>query len=264
MNAPPFAVMAIPRRIVSLVPSLTETLFALGVGDRLVGATRYCAEPAAALELVPRVGGTKNPDRAKIAALAPDLVLVNDEENRAEDIAWLRQHFDVFASMPRSILDVADVLRELGARFEAEQEVETMLLEIEAQRARAAVESLSRPCIRVFYAIWKKPWMAVNRDTYIHDVLRSAGAVNVTADHAERYPGFADDELKALAPDLVLLPDEPWEFGPRDVREIEDSGLFGTAPAILVDGKDFCWHGSRTPAGLGRAIDALAPFRDRL
>lgn len=250
-----------PRRIVSLVPSLTETLYALGAGDRLVGATRYCVEPAAALEPVPRVGGTKNPDRGKIAALSPDLVLVNDEENRREDIAWLRQRFEVFASMPRSILDVADVLRELGARFEASEEVEAMLLEIEAQRARAEVESLQRRPIRVFYAIWKKPWMSINSDTYIHDFLRSAGAINVTADCADRYPRFADTDLAALAPDLVLLPDEPWEFGPDDRTELDTRRLFGNAATLLVDGKDYCWHGSRTPQGLGRAIDTLAAYR---
>ena len=253
--------MTAPRRIVSLVPSLTETLFALGAGDRLVGATRYCVEPAAALEFVPRVGGTKNPDRAKIAALAPDLVLVNDEENRAADIAWLRQRFGVFASMPRSILDVAGVLRELGARLDAGDEVEAMLLEIEAQRARAEVASLQRRRIRVFYAIWKKPWMAINRDTYIHDVLHSAGATNVTADHPERYPRLGDAELAALAPDLVLLPDEPWKFVAADLEDIGQRELFGGAAAILVDGKDFCWHGSRTPHGLGRAIDTLAAYR---
>lgn len=250
--------MSSPRRIVSLVPSLTETVYALGAGDRLVGATRYCVEPAAELELVPRVGGTKNPDRGKIAALTPDLVLVNEEENRREDIAWLRQRFEVFASMPRSILDVADVLRELGARFEAMDEVEAMLLETEAQRARAGVESLRRGPIRVFYAIWKKPWMSINRDTYIHDVLRTAGAINVAADCADRYPRFADAELAALAPDLVLLPDEPWEFGPDDRTELDARRLFGAAAVVLVDGKDYCWHGSRTPRGLGRAIDTLA------
>jgi ABC-type Fe3+-hydroxamate transport system substrate-binding protein len=253
--------MSAIRRVVSLVPSLSESVCALGAGSRLVGVTRFCVEPEAQLLGVARVGGTKNPDLRKIVSLQPDLVLVNTEENRAEDIGWLAQRFEVFESMPRTVVEVADVLRTLARHLGAEDEVEALLLELEAQCARAEVEGLELARLRVFYPIWRKPWMGVNRDTYIHDVLATVGAINVTADRDERYPRLRDEELGSLAPDLVLLPSEPWEFGAEDRDELRASGVFGSCPLLLVDGRDFCWHGTRTPRALGRAIDLLNAFR---
>ncbi len=251
-----------PQRIVSLVPSWTESVFLLGAGSRLVGATRYCIEPADELQSVPRVGGTKNPKLEKIAELDPDLVLVNSEENRAEHIDWLRTRFPVYESMPRTVRQAAATVRELGAHLGAEREAGAALLEIEAQMARGEAEALTHGTVRVMYAIWKKPWMAINRDTYIHDVLTKAGALNVTADCAARYPEISLDTLRDLSVELVILPDEPYEFGPDDRDELAASGaLPAKCEILLVDGKDFCWHGVRTAAGLGRVLDHLAPFR---
>jgi ABC-type Fe3+-hydroxamate transport system substrate-binding protein len=249
-------------RIVSLVPSLTETLFDLGVGPRVVGVTRYCSEPEAALRAVPRVGGTKNPDLDQVAALRPDLVLVNGEENRDEHIAWLKQRFRVHESLPTTVLEAAHVVREIAGVVDAVDAGEAIGLEIEAQVARAEVESLTRRPVRVFYAIWKKPWMAINATTYIHDVLTRAGAINVTAEGDSRYPVLSPQELKPLSAELVLLPSEPFVFQEAHRRELLDERLFGPeVPVALVDGKDFSWHGSHSGRGLGRALEALRPYR---
>lgn len=254
--------MSPPRRVVSLVPSLTETLFALGVGDRLVGVTRYCAEPAAAVAALPKVGGTKNPDLERIAALAPDLVLVNSEENRPEHIAALRERCAVHESMPRTVVEAAGVVRDLGALFGRQDEAAAVTLEIEAQILRGEVVGFGRAPVRVFLPIWLRPWMAVNRDTYVHDVLTRAGAVNVTADRAERYPELRPDEVQDLAVELVLLPSEPYAFTGKHRDALLAERPFGRDVAVvLVDGRDYCWHGAHTPAGLAAAIDTIRPFR---
>lgn len=253
-----------PRRIVSLVPSWTETVFALGVGERLIACTRYCVEPMAQLASVLRIGGTKNPKVEAIADLEPELVLVNAEENRAEHIDWLRRRFEVFEATPRSVPEAGDFVRRLGRRLEASAEAEAIVLAIEAQCARGEAEALTKGTVRVFYSIWRKPWMSINRDTYIHDVLRRAGAINVAAERGERYPELDARELAALGAELVLLPDEPFAFTAAHGEELADQGLFGGRCAIrTVSGKDYCWHGARTAPGLGRAIDQLAPYRRR-
>ena len=255
--------MPVPvQRIVSLVPSMTETVCRLGVGRRLVGVTRYCAQPEEFLRTVPRIGGTKNPKLERIAGLEPDLVLVNTEENRAEHISWLTDRFEVLESMPRTVPEAAEAVRQLGRRLMLAEEMQALLLEIEAQITRAKVEGIDVGTVRVFYAIWKKPWMSVNGNTYIHDVLARAGAVNVCAERTERYPVVPDADLSKLGADLVLLPSEPYPFSDEDRSEALVEKAFGSgAPVILVDGRDFCWHGAHSGAGLGRALDVLRRFR---
>lgn len=251
-----------PRRIVSLVPSLTETVCDLGAASRLVGVTRFCAWPEDPLRAVQRVGGTKNPDREKLASFAPDLVLVNGEENRREDIEWLEQRFEIFESTPRSVPDAAIVVQQLGRRLELETEAEAITLEIEAQMARAEVLGLGRRRVRIFYPIWRQPWIAVNRATYVHDVLERAGAANVTADREARYPVVGQADLATLDVDIVLLPSEPFAFSEFHRRRLIDDRAFGRdVPILMVDGRNFCWHGSRSGRGLGVAVNLLRPFR---
>lgn len=254
----------VANRIVSLVPSLSETVCDLGVAGRLVGITRYCVAPEDDLRFVPRVGGTKNPDREKIARLEPDLILCNSEENRREDIDWFSARFTVYESMPRSVPDAAAVVREVGARLGLDLETEAALLEIEAQMARAEVLTLDGAPVRVFYPIWRQPWIGVNRDTYVHDVLTRAGAVNVCEHREARYPVVATQEIGDLRPDLVLLPSEPFAFNAEHRRELLESHAFGRdVPILMVDGKNFCWHGSRSGRGLGTISNLLRPFRRR-
>jgi ABC-type Fe3+-hydroxamate transport system substrate-binding protein len=250
------------RRIVSLVPSTTESVCALGAAARLVGCTRYCIEPAAELAAVPRVGGTKNPSRERIAALAPDLVLGNAEENRAEDLQWLRERFPLLVHTPTTVVEAAAALRELAAALGVSEALVPFLLRIEAQLAAAAAANLGQPPVRVFYAVWAKPWMGVARGTFVHDVLRCLGATNVTADASSRYPEV-DPATLAGRTDLVLLPDEPWEFGDADVAELTAAATFGRARLLRCSGRDFCWHGTAMADGLGRAAALLQRARAR-
>jgi len=254
--------MAKVGRIASLVPSMTESVCALGARDRLVAITRYCEEPAAELRDVPRVGGTKNPKLEKLAALGPDLVLVNTEENRLEDIAWLRARFRVLEQAPCTVEEAADAVRELAAVLELDAEALPFLLAIEAQLAASQVDDLLLEPVPVFYPIWRKPWMGVGRGTYIRDVLHRAGAVNVCDELAGRYPVVDLEWLRAQRVDLVVLPDEPWAFTPAERDALAASGEFAAGTAIhCAPGKDFCWHGVRTASGLAAVRSLLRPHR---
>ncbi len=250
-----------PQRIVSLVPSTTASVCAIGAGSRLVGRTRYCVEPAAELARVAAVGGTKNPDREAIVALAPDLVLANAEENRAEDLEWLSARVPLLVQTPTTIVEAARDLRELARRLQRYEALAPYLLRIEAQLAAAAVENLDREPLRACYVIWRKPWMSVGRTTFVHDLLRCVGAANVCADAAARYPEFEPAELAARGVEVVLLASEPWAFDQAQLAEVVAARTFGTARVALCDGRDFCWHGTHMADGLGRAAELIANLR---
>lgn len=233
-----------PERIVSLVPSLTELVWWLDCGDRLAGRTRFCVEPAGAIEPVPAVGGTKNPNVPRIVAMAPDLVIANKEENRREDVEALQAAgLNVLLTDPGSVAEAVALVRELGLLLDAEDRAEELAVRTEA--ALAGIAAAPRP--RVFVAIWKKPLMGLGSETYGHDLLERCGAANVLSGRP-RYPQLAIDEVRSLAPDLVLLPDEPYPFGEGD-REL----FAQLAPVRFVDGRSLWWYGPRMPD----AIQAL-------
>lgn len=243
------------RRIVSLVPSLTEALFALGLGERVVGVTDWCVHPAEAVAGVPKVGGTKNPSLQRIAELRPELIIANQEENRRRDVERLRERgFAVWVTYPRTVRDGVELLAELallGASPEARRRVVEPV-----QRAYEAARSRRRAITRVFCPIWKEPWMAVGGDTYADDLLRLCGGENVFGDRGERrYPIVREDEIVAAQPEVILLPDEPYAFGPRDLAELCELPV----PAArgrrihLVDGTLVSWYGPR----IGQAIQTL-------
>ncbi len=245
-----------PARIVCLVPSLTEALFELGLGDRVVGVTDWCVHPAKAVAALPKVGGTKNPRIPEITRLAPDLVIANHEENRRQDVeALLAAGIPVWVNYPRTVREGADLLAEmvqLGASAEREGAVVAPVL--------AAVERAEgrRPAqgVPTFCPIWKGPWMSVGADTYAHDLLALCGAANVFADRQDRrYPRVKDHDLIAAQPELILLPDEPYAFTEKDVQELREMPL----PAArndrihLIDGTWVSWYGPR----IFRAIESL-------
>ena len=214
-----------PRRIVSLVPSLTEVVCALGAAARLVGVTRYCTDPPEVVRRLPRVGGTKNPDVARIIALDPDLVLVNSEENRVEDFDLLEARgLRTFVSFPRTVAEAADSIQRIAAALGNEGEGRAL-----SGAIRDAMRAAPVPSRRVFCPIWRNPWMSFNRDTYADDMLRRAGGENVCADQSERYPNVDIDTIIAAAPEVILLPDEPYRFTrappPRAARHERLAGM---------------------------------------
>ncbi|WP_327291990.1 helical backbone metal receptor [Streptomyces sp. NBC_01198] len=238
------------RRVVSLVPSLTEAVAVTAPG-LLVGATDWCTHPAD-LDVV-RIGGTKNPDVAAVAALEPDLVVANEEENRPADLDALRA------------AGLAVLVTEVRSLPQAFTELDRMLTEgcglerpgwLDAAEAAWRDLAAPAPALRAVVPIWRRPWMVLGRDTFAGDLLGRLGVANAYAGHAERYPRIALPDLLAARPDLVVLPDEPYRFTADDGPE-----AFPGLPAALLSGRHLTWYGpslGTAPAVLGGALAAAA------
>jgi ABC-type Fe3+-hydroxamate transport system substrate-binding protein len=242
-----------PARVVSLCPSITETLVAIGGLRRLVAATRFCVRPEGLLWGLPRIGGTKNPDLRRILDLAPDLVFANEEENRREDVEALRAAgIEVDVTFPKSVADVPPAVRAWGGKLGEEGEAEALAARIEAEIS-ALTEEPPPGVFRYAYWIWKNPWMTVSGDTYVSDLLALAGGVNVYEREAERYPASSPEDSLARGAAVHFFPSEPYPF--REEKHGEEvRALFGEAPRrLFVPGDDLCWHGARTLEGLRAA-----------
>ena len=250
-------------RIVSLCPSLTELVFDLGLGDDLVGITKYCIHPADGVAAVEKVGGTKDPDVARITALAPDVVLVNEEENRKEDAeALTAAGLRLASSFPKTAPETATMVRDYGRVLGVEGPAEAIAADIEARTAAVTARAAARGATRSFlYLIWRKPWMACGADSFPSALLEQAGGRNALAgDPAladERFPALEADAIRALDPDLVLLSSEPFPFEAKHADELAVATGLPVERFRLVDGEDLSWHGSRTPRGVDYAEDAL-------
>jgi ABC-type Fe3+-hydroxamate transport system substrate-binding protein len=219
------------ERVVSLVPSLTESIAATRLGA-LVGATDWCTRPAGLA--VTRVRGTKNPDVKQIIALRPDLVLANQEENRSLDVQRLRA-----AGVPvwvTVIESVQQAFTSLGRLFEQALDwpVPPWLVAAEASWGRLA----PLPPRRVVVPIWRDPWMVVGSRTFTGDVLSRLGLINVYGADRQRYPTVEVADIRATAPEVVLLPDEPYRFSADDGPE-----MFPGVACRLVEGRALTWYG---------------------
>ncbi|WP_329246335.1 helical backbone metal receptor [Streptomyces sp. NBC_01478] len=235
-------------RVVSLVPSLTEAI-AVSAPGVLVGATDWCSHPP---DLdVTRVGGTKNPKLDPVLALAPDLVIANEEENREPDLTALREAgVEVLVTEVR---DVPQAFRELARVLAACGASPRPRWLDEAERAWAQLPAPENRLTAVV-PVWRRPWMVLGRDTFAGDVLSRLGVDNAYAAHAERYPRASVGELRAVAPDLVVLPDEPYRFTAEDGPE-----AFAGLPCALVGGRHLTWYGpslAEAPRVLGAALRA--------
>jgi ABC-type Fe3+-hydroxamate transport system substrate-binding protein len=277
-----------PEKIISLVPSDTYSLIQLGVADRIIGRTRYCVEPAEIVGSIAEMGGTKNPDVEAILEAHPDLVVANQEENTKKDIERIAEAgIAVLLSFPKRVADglahlarlakVLDVGSDAGVKELLRRHYHA-LREAEAARAR-------RTPVKTFFPIWMEPLMTVHGDTFISDALDLAGAANVFADRARRYPLAADlgqappaspdkvegrdtryprvtwEEVVARAPELVLLPDEPHDFSESDRARFLaldiPAARRGAEGVVLVDGKDFGWYGARSLEALERTRQVI-------
>ena len=209
-----------------------------------------------------KVGREKDPDLEKIRALAPDLVVANIEENRREVVEALRASgIAVWVTFPRTVLDGIRLVRELGEVTGAAPEAAALATALEARyRERMAAREAGRQS-RVFCPIWRAPYMTVSRDTYVHDMLAVCGGLNVFADRPERYPTVTLEEVAAAAPEVILLPDEPYRFRPA---HLPDFATFPDIPAVaagrlhFVDGKLLSWYGPRIAEALERLPPLLA------
>jgi ABC-type Fe3+-hydroxamate transport system substrate-binding protein len=278
-----------PRRVVSLVPSVTESLFDLGCGERVVGVTEYCIHPAAGVAGLPKIGGTKNPDLGAIRALQPDLIIANQEENRKDDVDALRAGgCNVWVTFPCTVAQTFQHLWDIVRLFDVPQMSQSIdaIERVYEWAARAAEDN---PGVGVFVPIWREPkgtdsprwWMTFNRGAYAHDLLRVCGGANIFAERVRRYPLAADlgeappvepspehdtryprvtpAEVAARSPQVILLPSEPYPFTEAD-RAAFDS--FPDLPAVQhnriypVDGTLLTWPGTR----VGRALAEVPAF----
>lgn len=281
-----------PKRVVSLVPSITESLFQLGAGDAVVGASRFCPIPSEREGDVVTVGGTRDPDIARIQSLQPDLVLANQEENSKESVEALEElGLKVWLTFPRTTADALEVLWvivrlfRLGAR--AVSNVQT--LEVTLNWMDRAAHS-QQP-LRFFCPIWQESdddglfwWMTFNQDTYAHDLLRCCGGTNIFANRERRYPLQADlglreaedpqerdtryprvtvQEVMEHDPQIILLPSEPYPFEDRHVEQIRER--LGQTTAVredriaTLDGSLITWHGTR----MAMALSVLPDYFQR-
>lgn len=234
-----------PRRVVSLVPSVTETLFAIGAGDAVVGITDFCIFPEG-LDL-PRVGGTKNPRVEQIRELAPDLVHMNLEENLRKHADAIAGFAPLFVTEPKSVDDVDEHLAQLGSLHGCEQRASAFRTELQLVR-----NEIVKRTFTFVVPIWKDPWMWCGGDTYVSELVASSGGINLLAQRS-RYPSIPLDEVLALRPDIVFLPDEPYLFTRDDAAAIRGPRVIGPFPGHL-----FTWHGVRTIEGLKFLREALS------
>jgi ABC-type Fe3+-hydroxamate transport system substrate-binding protein len=233
-------------RIVSLVPSLTELLFDLGLGDRVVGRTGFCVHPRPAVRSVPKVGGTKDVDIGRVRTLAPSHLIVNIDENRRETVDALRPLVPhVVVTHPLSPDDNPELYRMFGAIFGREGEAADLSGRFEDERQKLAGAALNWPHRKVLYLIWRKPWMTVSRATYISAMLGLAHWATLPATAGERYPKAGEEDWAQS--ELILLATEPWRFRERDVLRMRESR---STPAALIDGEMISWYGSRAILGL--------------
>ncbi len=225
-------------RIVSLVPSLTELLYDLGLGDSVVGRTRFCVHPSSKVDDAAIIGGTKNPIPEKIHGLKPDLVIANYEENRREDVEDIRTFSEVLVTDISGVQQALEAITIIGEKTGKEREAVKIRTDIEALIPSEG----SFPKLRAAYLIWEKPCMTVGGDTYIHDVMRIWGLENVFGART-RYPEISGDDLRSESPEVLMLSSEPYPFQDKHVRQYEEL-LPDTVP-VLVNGEFFSWYGSR-------------------
>jgi ABC-type Fe3+-hydroxamate transport system substrate-binding protein len=242
-----------PRRVVSLVPSVTETLFDLGAGKAIVGVTDWCIFPPSID--APRVGGTKNPRIDEIRALRPDLVHMNLEENLDRHGRAIEEFAPLFVTEPKSPADVVTLIAQLGEIHDVGRAASAASAELERELAISPL-----PPFTFAVPIWKAPWMWCGGDTYVSALVQSLGGTNVLRG-AARYPSMELRDVGALVPDVIVLPDEPYAFTEADAKAIGEScggSIVGPFPGHLAT-----WHGTRTVKGLRYLRGALEPVGRR-
>jgi ABC-type Fe3+-hydroxamate transport system substrate-binding protein len=238
-----------PRRIVSLIPSITETLFALGAGPSVAGCTAYCTEPPQDVATKTRVGGQKNPKLDVIREIGTDLVVANVEENVREHVEALRAWgIPVYVTYPRTVVEGIRLVSDLGLVVGLPERGREMAAALAAALDDARRRRAGKSSRRVFYPIWRRPWMTINHDTYVHDMLAVCGAENVFGQAGTRYPEVTLEDVARAAPEVILLPDEPYRFRRAHVSAFD---AHPEIPAVrerrihLIDGKLATWYGPR-------------------
>lgn len=252
-------------RIASLVPSLTELLFDLDLGEAVVARTGFCIHPREKLSKIPKVGGTKDVDLEKLLATSPTHVVVNIDENRKELVAELRRRVPtIVVTHPLTPDDNMALYREFGVLFDRTHQADSLTRDYAAARAALAFEVANAAPRRVLYLIWKEPWYTVSRDTYVSSLLALANLQTTPSSTTTRYPVLDAADPAWDEAECILLSSEPYAFRQKHVDALSHS-LAIPRPVLLVDGELLSWYGSRAIsglrylAGLRSQVDSVVP-----
>jgi ABC-type Fe3+-hydroxamate transport system substrate-binding protein len=228
-----------PKRIISLVPSQTELLFDLGVGDNIIGITKYCIHPREKIKKIKKVGGTKDFDIDKIIALKPDLIIANKEENYKEGIEQLERYFPVWISDINDLNSSLEMILEVGKLVGKKNEAKSLTDKLNIDFKE--LETTSSQTYKTLYFIWKDPFMIAGKDTFINDILEKINLENSTIEN--RYPIIDEEKIKELNPQVILLSSEPYPFKEKHIQQFAQ--LLPNAYIKVIDGELFSWYGSR-------------------
>lgn len=231
-----------PKRIISLVPSQTELLFALGLNDEIVGITKFCIHPQNKTTPLSKIGGTKTLNIELIKSLKPDLIIGNKEENSKADIELLMENFPIWITDVGTLEEASEMISQFGELLDREPEaaylnhlIQSGFSDLQQLAADRTIKG------KIAYVIWKDPYLFAGNDTFINDILSRIGFVNVVK--SPRYPELSLSELSKLSPDTIFLSSEPYPFKEKHISEIERE--MPNVKVLLVDGEMFSWYGSR-------------------
>lgn len=249
------------ERIVSLVPSETETLYEIGAAEKIVGITYFCVRPWSFYKSKTKVGGTKNPNIERIKELSPDLILCNREENTKDCVQKLREIAPVHISFPRTFEEAKEVVFALGQLTDCQERAEAINMKIDESLAWAQETFPALAGRSVLYLIWKSPYRTIGRNTYVYDVLTKAHIFPIEFPEESRYPEISDEAIESSNAQIVMFPDEPWQFTYSDIEEFRQK--FPDLPAVKehalfkIEGAFVSWFGYRTSLALEYLIHCL-------
>lgn len=245
-----------PKRIVSVVPSQTELLFDLNLNNEVAAITKFCIHPNEWFQTKTRIGGTKKLNLDQIRAMKPDLIIANKEENTQAEIEQLAQEFPVWISDIHNLDDACNMILSVGEICNRQNESAEIVQQISSEFNQL---NPLIPSKRAVYLIWNEPFMTINSDTFIHEMMLRCGFENCTANHNSRYPEISVDEMKLLQPEVILLSSEPFPFSAK--HQVEIQAQFPHSQVILADGEFFSWYGSRlveAPRYFNKLLDNLS------
>ncbi len=243
-----------PKKIVSLVPSQTELLAYLGLGKEVAGITKFCIHPDEWFHSKTRVGGTKNVNFSKIDEINPDLIICNKEENTERDVRQLMKKYPVWTSDIHNLEDALSMINSIGEITRTVEMAGNLIHQIR-NNFELIRENKPKP-VKVVYLIWKTPFMAAGKDTFIDFMLSQCNFINVCNEPLGRYPEISSSQITELQPELILLSSEPFPFTEKHLEDFK--AQFPKSAPVLVDGEYFSWYGSRllsAPQYLKRVIE---------
>jgi ABC-type Fe3+-hydroxamate transport system substrate-binding protein len=229
----------VPKRIISLVPSLSELLHYLQLEEETIAVTKFCIHPTEWFRTKIKIGGTKNINTRRIKELRPDLIIANKEENVREQVEELAQEFNVWLTDVNSVEDACAMIKDIGSITGKTAEVKRLLIDTRREFSNLTT---NRPPLKTAYLIWRHPYMTIGGDTFINDMMLHCGLHNVFSNQ-KRYPKITVDDIKAAGCNLIILSSEPYPFKEKHMNELQQQ-LPGIK-IILADGEMFSWYGSR-------------------